>query len=102
MYIRPRFFSEIGAAIVVLAALCALASSVASISAYLHEYGSWCGTVRREIQSNVGLWVSTLSVISVSGFGLASLHRVCPRVCRLGVIVTFLVSIITVIVMGLF
>ena len=58
---RRRFFSEIGAAIVVLAALCAFAASVASISAYPHEYGSWCGTVRREIQSNVGLWVPALS-----------------------------------------
>jgi len=40
---RRRFFSEIGAAIVVLAALCAFAASVAFICAYLHEYGSWYG-----------------------------------------------------------
>ena len=100
-YIRPRFLSEVGVAIVVLAALCAAAASIASITAYLHEYGSWCGTVRKQLQACVGLWAPTLSILSLAGWGLASLHKLCPRLCRVGIAITLLVSGVAGVVVGL-
>lgn len=100
-HIRPRFLSEIGVAIVVLTALGAAAASVVSITTYLHEYGSWCGTVRKQLQACVGLWAPTLSILSLAGWGLASLHKLCPRLCRVGIAITLLLSGAAALVIGL-
>ena len=101
MHIRPRFLSEIGVAVVMIAALAACVASAATISAYLHEYDSWCGTARKQLQAGVGLWAPTLVLASLAGLGLASVHQLCPRLCRIGVAITLLVAGAAVVVLGL-
>jgi len=47
------------------------------------------------------MWAPTLAFASFVGLGLASMHRLCPRLCRIGVAITLLVSAAAIVVVGI-
>jgi hypothetical protein len=100
MLIRTRFFSEVGVAVVLLTALVSVAVSAISITSYLDHANSWCGTVTMQIRDFVGLWFVLALLASIIGVALAGWHKLCPRVCRMGWVITFISWLAALLVVG--
>ena len=98
--IRARFFSEIGVAAVLLTALASVVVSAISITAYLDHANSWCGTVTRQIREFDKGWFVLAMLVSVIGVAVAGWHKLCPRVCRMGLVITLISWLAALFVVG--
>src|SRR5262245_46054294 len=99
-FIRARFISEIGVALVLLAALMAAIASTHSVTAYLGHPSFGCGTFTRPLQDFTWLWYHAVTMLSLIGIGLARVHKLGPHLCSLGLAVTIVSSVVALVVVG--
>jgi hypothetical protein len=95
MHPTRKWIGRLGAAAVFLAAGLSVAASVNSVGDYLAEYGSWCGTERKQVIGKVDHWAPSLALVAGLGWALSVAGRCWPRTCRTAAAATLVVCLLT-------
>jgi hypothetical protein len=100
MKVRIQVLGGLAAAVICVALLLSAFVLVGSLSAYLDAAGSFCGMRIRQFQDVVWLSFLAVTALGITGSALASKSSFYPRVCQLGMIASFLVSLASLVLIG--
>jgi hypothetical protein len=90
----------LAAALICVALLLSTLVFVGSLRAYLDAAGSFCGMRIRQFQDVAWLSFLAVTALGITGLALASRCSFYPRVCLLGMIASFLVSLASLVLVG--
>ena len=98
--VRVQILGGLAAALIWVALLLSIFVLVGSVNARLDAASSFCGMRIRQFQDVVWLSFLAVTALGITGFAIASKCSFYPRVCQLGMIAGFLVSVASLVVIG--
>jgi hypothetical protein len=95
-----QMLGGLAAALICVALLLSIFVLVGSVNARLDAADLFCGMRIRQFQDVVWLSFLAATTLGITGFDIASKCSFYPRVCQLGLIAGFLVSLASLILIG--
>ena len=99
--VRVQILGGLAAALICIALLLSVFVLVGSLSARLDAAGSFCGMRIPQFQDVVWLSFLAVATLGIMGFAVASKCNFYPKVCQLGMIASFLVSLASLVLIGI-
>lgn len=98
--VRVQIFGGLAAGLICLALLVSIFVLVGSVNARLDAAGSFCGMRIRQFQDLAWLSFLAVTALGITGFAIASRCSFYPRVCKLAMIASVLVSLASFVLVG--